>query len=144
MKCFKISSISRGDQARNLWSQLTIGLSRESTDPRDKVYGVLGLAQLWDGQDPIVADYSVGPRKVIERVCFEELRHSRALKALVSASHRPVVNFELASWATDWTLSVPKSQVMILSNWAVDYNDYTACDDIISEVRLTKDKALST
>jgi len=143
LKCFRISSIRKGEQRRNIWSLLTIGLSRESTNPLDKVYGVLGLAQLWDGQDSIVADYSVAPRKLMERVSFEELRHSRALKALVSASHRPVANFELPSWVTDWTLSLPERQVMALSNWAVDYDDYSACDDTVSDVWLTKDGALS-
>ncbi|KAK0657056.1 heterokaryon incompatibility protein-domain-containing protein [Cercophora newfieldiana] len=41
--------------------------SRGATDPRDKIYSLLGLVQSWEGQNPLEADYLASPYDVAIR-----------------------------------------------------------------------------
>jgi hypothetical protein len=80
----------------------------------------------------------------MEDICFEEIRSSKSLKPLIFPSDRPPNSFELSSWATDWSAKISEEKAMIVSNWAVDYEDYNACGDLATAVTMEEVGQLST
>lgn len=62
---------------------------RQATDPRDKVYALLGAVNDWQGYPPMSADYTIGERQVIVRAAFEIIRRQRSLEFLVAAGLFP-------------------------------------------------------
>jgi hypothetical protein len=74
-----------------------------ATDPRDKVYAVLGLVQQ-DGKKDLVVDYSLDPQQVYLSVAKHIISQYRCLKVLKYAPNklsRSSVNL-LPSWVPAW------------------------------------------
>ncbi|KAI8713802.1 HET domain-containing protein [Fusarium sp. LHS14.1] len=73
-----------------------------ATDPRDKVYGLLGLAT--DDADGISVNYSMPVNQVYENVALHSLKDSYKVMGLADPSSR---RQGLASWAPDWSTELP-------------------------------------
>jgi len=79
---------------------------RIATDPRDKVFALLGLAQYWGGVPKIVADYTMSPRLVFRHTAITMIKMTRNLDILtgtVSRSDGAISPHVNASWITDWS-----------------------------------------
>lgn len=94
-----------GDSATNLLHLLMYCRHRDATDPRDKVYAVLGLLRLTHSDAMsslnIPIGYDLEVAYVYRRVSEEIIRKMGNLDILgvVPVSDRP----KLPSWATDWS-----------------------------------------
>jgi hypothetical protein len=82
---------------------------RESTDPRDKIYAVLGLlrdthseALKSDGSDALDVElgYNYDVEHVYRNMCQELIRKTDTLDVLGIC---PKTNLQLPSWVTDWS-----------------------------------------
>jgi hypothetical protein len=80
---------------------------RRCADPRDKIYGLLGLAS---GQEVnlIAPDYSIPAPQVYEQVTIKLIRNSRSLKVFSQVYPRHlkptgIDAIKLPSWVPDWT-----------------------------------------
>jgi hypothetical protein len=97
--------------ARDLFTLLVNCRHRESTDPRDKIYAVLGLlrarypealrSESSDALD-VEMDYSHDVDYVYRRICQELIRKMENLDVLGIC---PKTTRPLPSWATDWSIT---------------------------------------
>lgn len=55
---------------------------RQCSDPRDKIYALLGIINEWQNYPPIVADYTIGEGSVLARIVFELARREKSLAFL--------------------------------------------------------------
>jgi hypothetical protein len=92
--------------------------SRFCLDPRDKVYGLLGLC-IGDEKNLIVPDYSSPVSVVYEQATFKMIEKSRSLEVFSQISPRSIKNngllaSRLPSWVPDWTLEMTTVQLSVL------------------------------
>ncbi|KAK0652628.1 heterokaryon incompatibility protein-domain-containing protein [Cercophora newfieldiana] len=74
--------------------------TRDATDPRDKVYALLGLVQSWEGQERIIPDYSLDAQQVFRKTAITAIKLTQSLEALIGT-----VGSTDISWVTDWSSS---------------------------------------
>jgi hypothetical protein len=100
--------------------------NRQATDPRDKVFGLLGLLK----EMPIQPDYNMGVGEVFTQVSTNVLVQSQSLDLL--AGHRSSKQSELASWCSNWadTCGAQEWQRLIC------LRHYRASRDLQGHVRL--------
>ena len=84
----------------SLHSALRLFYDRQATDPRDKVYGLLGL--LDHGSRLVSADYAILAEDVYEEAAFKVIESSGDLSILTDIDEY-VGDVPAASWAPDWT-----------------------------------------
>jgi hypothetical protein len=97
-------------QLSSVLSKITINLGEwayEATDPRDRIFAVLGLASDADVLD-IRPDYGKTCAAVYMEVAESILTHSGTLDILYAVS-RPRNIKPLASWVPDWSVSIPST-----------------------------------
>jgi len=84
-----------------------------STDPRDKIYALLGLAHAGH-LDPLLPDYSKSPKHIFIETMRHVLLDERRLDSLsfIPISKRPKAKPSegLPSWVTDWTIQSTQTQ----------------------------------
>lgn len=61
---------------------------RDAADPRNKIYGVLGLVSDWMDTEPIIPDYSVSPYHVYRNATVKLIRGSRNFDILCRTQAR--------------------------------------------------------
>ena len=102
-----VKNISNLRQARSemdkieLWETLVTVSSRDSTDDRDRIFGVLGLVNKWYDK-PLVVDYACTPMDVYTQVAVATALGKNSLLPL----HYPLQKNSypgLPSWVIDWT-----------------------------------------
>jgi len=97
--------------AKNLDQVLDLGQRAESTDPRDKVYGLLGLFP--EGlRARIQPDYSrtASQDDVYRRLCEAVLMHTSRVDSMLSWCYFREES-SLPSWIPDWTAKFPRNHV---------------------------------
>jgi Heterokaryon incompatibility protein (HET) len=72
---------------------------RKATDPRDKVFGMLGMMHSASEQSFINPDYSLTRSQVYEAATLEIIRSTKSLKPIESGVASPG---DLSSWVIDW------------------------------------------
>ncbi|KAH0537545.1 hypothetical protein FGG08_005680 [Glutinoglossum americanum] len=75
---------------------------RQATDPRDHIYGLLGLVTKW-GTERIVPDYSLTVSQVYARTAFKIMKDSGSLFLLTWNERERNKLLGLPSWANDWS-----------------------------------------
>lgn len=85
------------DRGLNLELLLLHGRGTNATDARDRVYGLLGLADI---ADKLRVDYTVSPQEVFKRTMITLLNHQQDLNPLSGCQWRGYVA-GLPSWAID-------------------------------------------
>lgn len=80
---------------------------RQATDPRDKIYALLGMRS--DVQLPSVpsCDYTVDVRTLFTRVTVDLINMCGDLNPLIGRRGEPSALADLPSWVVDWSGSVP-------------------------------------
>ncbi|KAH6717781.1 hypothetical protein BKA61DRAFT_292171 [Leptodontidium sp. MPI-SDFR-AT-0119] len=92
--------------------------SRFCLDPRDKVYGLLGLC-IGDEKNLIVPDYSLPASVVYEQATFKMIERSRSLEVFSQLCPRSIKSTgmlasKLPSWVPDWTSEITTHQLAVL------------------------------
>jgi hypothetical protein len=100
---------------------------RHCTDPRDKVYGLLGIVGSEDAK-LIVPNYSTSVPEVYEQVTLKLLESTKKLKLfsqLYPQWEAGIVARRLPSWVPDWTSDCSYSQFQAI-NYRFDITHYYA------------------
>jgi len=71
--------------------------TRHATDPRDKVYALLGVVQSWEGQERLIPDYGLDVQQVFQRTTVTVIKLTQSLEALIGTTGNADI-----SWVTDW------------------------------------------
>lgn len=100
----------RNGHRRHLADLLMAFRSRLCTDPRDKIYGLLGLCVV-DERKTIHPDYSIPVSLAYEQITLKIIENSRTLDVFSQLCSRSSQGFELRtghlpSWAPNWTLDL--------------------------------------
>jgi hypothetical protein len=103
---------------------------RRATDPRDKVYALLGLlpAHVLPSAQP--CNYSVPTSALFTNVTLDLIREENGLRALVVSSQTAQITRELPSWAIDFACSDTIGLRQL--NWwnhSHRYQQFAACGD---------------
>jgi hypothetical protein len=89
----------------NLGSLVTLFSTREATDPRDKIYSLLGLVSDWGGEPSLLPDYTKTNSCVYEDAALRIMRTSPQPLSLLSHrlpdTHLPL-DPTLPSWVPNW------------------------------------------
>ncbi|EUC49159.1 hypothetical protein COCMIDRAFT_85426 [Bipolaris oryzae ATCC 44560] len=72
--------------------------SRNATDVRDEVFGVLGLVTDWLGQSPLIPDYDLSPSEVFMRVVTKHIQSTLSLHILMGTARTGIP--DVPSWVT--------------------------------------------
>jgi hypothetical protein len=112
---------------------------RYCTDPRDKVYGLLGLCTA-DERKTIFPDYFIPVSLVYEQVTLKIIENSRSLDVFSQLRPRSLDIVKLAtgnlpSWVPDWTLENTFDEVQILEVRQERIADYKASSGTSASVR---------
>jgi hypothetical protein len=86
----------------SLFELLLATCFNKCSDPRDKVYAVLGLATDWQEIRELTPDYrwDITPEKVFERLAVWDIKQNRSLRILSCATGNQ--DSLLPSWVPDW------------------------------------------
>jgi hypothetical protein len=79
---------------------------RDSTDPRDKIFGVLSLVQDWGSWEPIKADYSKDALQVFKEFAAQMIQSEYGSKTLLLARGADLPSSDLTglpTWVPDWS-----------------------------------------
>ncbi|KAF2501346.1 HET-domain-containing protein [Lophium mytilinum] len=106
----KIAAIETARRSRNgplhmpLFQMLLATSYNQCSDPRDKVYAILGLGKDWDRNQDMNPDYTVGMGEVYKRFAIWDSKRNANLRVLSCASG-PKEDGEsrMPSWTPDWT-----------------------------------------
>jgi Heterokaryon incompatibility protein (HET) len=124
--------------AMPLESLLRNTISLESSDARDKVYGILGVASKED-QKALQADYTKSTTEVYTDVMMHCFQRSGKLDLLCFNTNSPSAEKRsnpLPSWVSDWTLL--SSQPRPIHR----FNLYNACKGSLAVIERSDDPAL--
>lgn len=103
---------------------------REATDPRDKVYALLGLIRPGTIPSAQLVDYSIIAPVLFARVTVDLMKLEGSLRPLLAASEMPHTTASLPTWAIDFASSnrVSRRQ-MKWWNHSHRYREFSACKD---------------
>lgn len=92
----------RSDTTLTLLSLANQFRSRDATDPRDKVFALVGLVRDWGGAAPFVADYGLSLYAVYRDVLEHAVRCAGTWKVLVGSGGIGAGRGYLPSWMPNW------------------------------------------
>jgi len=101
--------------------------SREATDLRDKVYGMLGLAT-GQFENLIEAEYKCSVEEVFESSTLKIIQQTGNLEILSHVSYSGERHLSLPSFVPDWTVPAKDSWYTNWLNWVGHLNLFNACD----------------
>jgi hypothetical protein len=131
--------IWRRASRRELLHLLAKFRSRHCTDPRDKVYGLLGLCGS-DERNSVVPDYSMPVAFVYEHATLKIIESSRSLEVFSQVFPRSFKSTKfksrnLPSWVPNWTLEATTDQLKLLFIRQERNADYNASSGTFASVR---------
>lgn len=87
----------------SLFELLLATCFNQCSDPRDKLYAVLGLAKDWQGKGELTPDYrpDITPEKVFQRFAMWDIQKNQTLRILSCATENGYPS-NLPSWVPDW------------------------------------------
>jgi hypothetical protein len=92
----------RSDTTLTLLSLANQFRSRDATDPRDKVFALVGLVRDWGGAAPFVADYDLSLYAVYRDVVEHAVRRAGTWEVLVGSGGIGTGRSDLPSWMPNW------------------------------------------
>ncbi|KAF1842217.1 uncharacterized protein K460DRAFT_409635 [Cucurbitaria berberidis CBS 394.84] len=117
--------------------------TRDATDMRDKIFGMLGLAR-GQYQNIIRPNYLLSTEQNFELATVEIMKNTRPLEIL---SHIPVAgerNLSLPSYVPDWTVSAKDDYYYTdWLNWVGHLHLYNACKDEVADLEIIEPGVLA-
>ncbi|GAW16383.1 hypothetical protein ANO14919_058090 [Xylariales sp. No.14919] len=120
--------------------------SRLATDPRDKVFAVLGLIRSWGTEKSgqamkgITPDYAIQDDKIFLKTTVLLIMNTRSLAGLAGTLQRNAGQSSMPSWVTDWSCSPTVNEHIRLSNIQL----YSAAEYLVGSVALHGQSILET
>lgn len=108
---------------------------RRSTDPKDKLYGLLGLTSTL-GNPGIEIDYSLTTAQIYTKFARNEIISSKRLHILPQ-SQPHLTDLEIPSWVPDW--SAKHANHFFLQNISATSFNFTASGESESEITFLSD-----
>ncbi|KAH8602285.1 heterokaryon incompatibility protein-domain-containing protein [Bisporella sp. PMI_857] len=101
---FVESNVTRSNPRNSFIYQLHRYRGRQSTDPRDRIFSLLGhySARMKSGDLIMVADYSKTTTEISFEVAIRTLQDYPTLETLNAVQHGTGNRIKLPSWAPDW------------------------------------------
>ncbi|KAG5801698.1 hypothetical protein H9Q74_000034 [Fusarium xylarioides] len=95
--------------------------NRRCQEPRDRIYGLLGLVDNWRFTEPIVPDYSMGLEELYITATWKAIIETQS--TLLLGYNKPGKGLNLPSWVPDWsrTLSVAEKASIPLTRSSISY-----------------------
>lgn len=121
-------------RALSLFEALLMHRLKLSTDPRDKVYALVGLTVAKDDPD-FTIDYSLSTRQVYINTVDKVLQSSQSLD-IICAKTKGTEKPDLPSWVPNWASTC--ALVPIPFRHAVHGSLYSASKDIKAEARVSR------
>jgi hypothetical protein len=118
--------------AGTLLDLLMVGREFDATDPRDKIYSVLGLARVLvasptatPGPNEMVVDYSKSVSEVYQNLAKYIINRDRNLDILcILLTHRNANSASFPTWVPDWR--VPTNDAALMHCWDFFASKYAA------------------
>ncbi|KAF4458533.1 heterokaryon incompatibility [Fusarium albosuccineum] len=82
--------------------------SRDTTDPKDKVFALFPLVNDWGNQDQMEADYNMEIRRIYRDVVEKVMVIDESLLILMGSTEKSKDLVDLPSWVPDWTTKPPQ------------------------------------
>jgi hypothetical protein len=126
----------------------TIVLARDfqSTDPRDKLYAVLGMVSASDSFK-VIPDYARSPREVFWNFALNDImREDSQLRIFSCCQLSSRRDFDLPSWVPDWSVACELIPLNIMFGGifkATDRSQVIVCPSAIDEVLTVGGKMLT-
>ncbi|KAI3321665.1 hypothetical protein HD806DRAFT_503130 [Xylariaceae sp. AK1471] len=120
--------------------------SRLATDPRDKVFAILGLIRSWGTEKSgkamsgITPDYTVQGYQIFWRTTELLMRNTRSLAVLAGTLQRRPPHPQMPSWVTDWNCPPGVNEHIRLGNIQL----YNAAEYLSGSVALHGQSILET
>ncbi|KAF5844197.1 hypothetical protein GGP41_004962 [Bipolaris sorokiniana] len=95
---------------------------KKASDPKDKVFALLSMAEFVPGREPLTPDYSLSEKEVYRQATLESIYSTRSLSVFSTELGRKFRS-DLPSWVPDW--GAPGSHTYHLRAKAIKY--YNAC-----------------
>jgi hypothetical protein len=114
---------------------------RKATDPRDKIYGLLGLLDMRQISETLpnarARSYSIPTSSLFAMVTSDLLLSGEGLRPLIASSEMPHITPDLPTWSIDFACSnrVGKRQLRWW-NHSHRYNQFSACGTTIRQQQL--------
>lgn len=95
--------------------------NRSCKEPRDRIYGLLGLVHNWRFTEPITPDYALSIEELYITATWKAMIETQT--TLLLAYNRPNKTLNLPSWVPDWsrTLSVAEKASIPLTKTSKSY-----------------------
>ena len=99
------------DQLAMLIKYIKLTRYREATDPRDKIFGLLGLISDCPNPVDIIPDYKQTEAQVYTNVALRIINHDRCLNSILAVCENKVSGTALPTWVPQWTRPIGISDV---------------------------------
>ncbi|XP_014555305.1 hypothetical protein COCVIDRAFT_102674 [Bipolaris victoriae FI3] len=96
---------------------------RKASEPKDKVFALLSIAEVVPGREPLTPDYSLSEKEVYRQATLESIYSTKSLSVFSTELGRKFRS-DLPSWVPDW--GAPGSHTYHLRAKAIKY--YNACE----------------
>lgn len=95
--------------------------NRRCQEPRDRIYGLLGLIDNWRFTEPITPDYSLGIEELYITATWKAMTETQT--TLLLAHNKPRKTLNLPSWVPDWsrTLTMAEKASLPLTRSSMSY-----------------------
>lgn len=107
----------------SLLDLLRLFRDRKASDPKDKVFALLSMAEVVPGREPLTPDYSLSEKEVYRQATLESIYSTKSLSVFSTELGRKFRS-DLPSWVPDW--GAPGSHTYHLRAKAIKY--YKACE----------------
>lgn len=107
--------------------------SRKASDPKDKVFALLGLVQYWGRSQPLAADYSHSIESTFLGTMMMLISSTESLSVLAGSTGRACLKAsKVPSWVIDWSFPEEENEFRRLKSLVL----YSAGGNIQGSVRL--------
>lgn len=137
---------SLNTRSHSMFVKLLISLLlRRSYDPRDKIYGILSLADTAIQQE-VQPDYNVSAEDVYRKVAASSIKATKSLNILSCIKNKTKSGLGLLSYIPNWTASLEKHNLtdVIIRRELIDTLGWNTCNGSAPELEISATSSTRT